>query len=107
MDTLHYAARWGAPGAATPHEQLARTVARWKVRQSMTWLEDALRSLSRAAEQLAAVRGAGREHGRLVGIYERVHREWSRLEALLGRVLDLDREPLPAELDAIRVREGT
>jgi hypothetical protein len=74
-------------------------VARFKARQAMAWVEDAQRSLSRAAEQLSPVRGAGREHARLLQFYSRIEREWYRLERLFARRLDLDRDPMPAEMD--------
>jgi hypothetical protein len=67
----------------------------------MAWVEDAQRSLSRAAEQLSPVRFGVRQHQQLLRLYTLVEPEWYRLEKLADNPrLDLDREPLPSELEA-------
>ena len=75
--------------------------ARFNARRAMTWVEDAQRSLARAAELLAPIRGAGREHARVVQLRESVGRVWPKIERLFRRRLVLDRT---ADLERIAGR---
>lgn len=110
MDEPYDFQPYGHHAAAPPSRE---DVARIKLRHALAWVEDAQRSLSRAAENLAPVRGAARDHARVLRLYKSIKREWYAIEKLFARRLDLDRDPLPAELaglatdsSATRVENG-
>lgn len=62
-----------------------------KVRAALVSIEAAQRLLGKACEELSPIIGGAPAWGRVGKLYDKVHAEWHRVNALLdGRKLDLD-----------------